>query len=76
MKRCALLIGVQEYGAGFPALPVVGRDVDCLAAALKKAGFSTTTLGDNQVRNASTLHQQIVDFCNKDREGTAVLIYF
>ena len=76
MKRCALLIGVQKYGDGFPPLSVVGRDVDCLAAALKKAGFSTTTLGDNEVQNASTLHRQIVDFCNKDREGTAVLIYF
>ncbi len=74
-NRQALLIGIERYGVGFPALPAVHRDVDQMRTALEALGYEITP-SPPDLTNASSLDASIREFCASGGPDDVRLIYF
>ena len=76
INRKALLIGVEEYGAGFVSLPSVRTDLALLDAALKAMGYETELCSQEDVVDASKLDKRMRRFCASGGPDDVRLLYF
>jgi tetratricopeptide (TPR) repeat protein len=75
-NRKALLIGVENYGEGFAALPAIREDVRHMAGALEAAGYDTEFCPPEDLANASKLDATMRAFCASGGPDDVRLIYF
>jgi Caspase domain len=73
--RKALLIGADQYGEGFAALPAVRRDVELADRALQATGYETEICPELVVANATQLDSTIREFCRSERSDIRI-VYF
>lgn len=74
--RKALLIGIENYGDGFPSLPAVRADLKHIRGALEAAGYETELCHAEILENASKLDRNIRTFCADGGTDDIRLIYF
>ncbi|MEL6225118.1 MAG: GUN4 domain-containing protein [Cyanobacteria bacterium J06627_8] len=82
MARAALLVGIREYGSELDALPASPRDVEALAAVLKRQDLGmfhpVVTLSDDRQPHAvskSGLESALENWCREHRPGDIALLY-
>ncbi|HYV49819.1 MAG TPA: caspase family protein [Myxococcaceae bacterium] len=75
-SRKALLIGAEEYGAGFPPLPAVKQDIKLMDQALRLRGFEVQPVEKAVASNASNLEQTIRKFVEDAGPGDVRIVYF
>ncbi len=73
-KRRALLVGIEEYGAGFLPLRAVRQDVPFMGKALGSCGYEVEEVLDDQ--DAVALGKRLREFCEACDEGDVHVIYF
>src|SRR5262245_43893153 len=75
-NRKALLIGADQYGEGFAALPAVRHDVEVVDRALRATGYETEICSDQVVANAIALDAAIRTFCRSAGPDDIRVVYF
>lgn len=74
--RKALLVGVEHFGDGFPAMPAAAHDVALLAPALQAAGYETQLCSADQMASATALDRAIRSFCGEGGPDDVRIVYY
>ncbi|MGD9252033.1 MAG: caspase family protein, partial [Desulfobacterales bacterium] len=74
--RKALLVGVENYGKGFTALPAVKKDIQLMANALSVSGYTVERCHENILTDAGKLDRTIRQFCETGGPEDIHIIYF
>jgi hypothetical protein len=74
--RRALLIGAEDYGEGFAALPAVQQDIQLLRNALEASGYEVELCPRHVLTNAGQLDEAMRAFCSTGGAEDVHLLYF